>query len=232
MEIRDVKRLPNSVVEQFKQYATPTISDALNRVGISGGCLGIRPAVPGLKMVGSAYTVRRLPSDQVSPSKGGDYLDHVRPGDVVVIDNGGRINGTVWGDILTMAAKQIGLSGTLIDGACRDVSTLKELEYPVFSLGIHVQTGKDRSQMEAFGVPVSVRDVRVDPGDVIIGDDSGVVVVPHEVAEEVLAHCAEIEEAENLIRASVDKGLDREDAHLTLAEARQKYGYWDLQKKR
>lgn len=232
MEIREFERLPASIVEQFKKYATPTISDALNRLGIMGGCLGIRPVVPGLKMVGSAYTVRRLPSDPVNPSKGGDYLDHVQGGDVVVIDNGGRINGTVWGDILTVAAKRLNLGGTLIDGACRDVSIVKDLEYPLFTRGVYVQTGKDRSQMEAFGVPVSICDVRVDPGDVIVGDDSGVLVVPREVAEQVLKECAEIEEAEELIRASVDQGLDREDAHLTLAEARKKYGYWDLQKKR
>lgn len=232
MEVREFERLPQSVVDEFKKYPTPTISDALNRLGISGGCLGIRPAVPGTSMVGSAYTIRRLPSDPVSPSQGGDYLDHVCAGDVIVIDNGGRVNGTVWGDILTVAAKRLGVRGTLIDGACRDISILRELDYPVFSLGVFVQTGKDRTQMEAFGVPVAVRDVRVDPGDIIVGDDSGVLVVPREVAEKVLAACAEIEEAENLIRSSVDRGLDREDAHLTLAEARKKYGYWDLQKKR
>ena len=232
MEVKEFERPSKEIIEEFKKYSTPNISDALDRLGIAGGCLGIRPAVSGQKMVGPAFTIYRLPSDPVNPKKGGDYLDYVKAGDVIVIDNGGRTYCTVWGDILTAAAKSMGLAGTLIDGCCRDLELIQELQYPVYSLGIFMMTGKDRTQMEAFAVPVAVRNVRVNPGDIVIGDDSGVVIVPKAKAEEVLKSCREIDEAEHLIKANVQKGLDREDAYLTLAEARKKYGYWDLQKKK
>lgn len=232
MEVKDFERPPKELIEEFKKYSTPNISDALDRLGIKGGCEGIRPAVEGVKMVGPALTVYRLPADPVNPKKGGDYLDYVKQGDVIVIDNGGRTYCTVWGDILTVAAIDLNLAGTVIDGFCRDVDKIRELRYPVFSLGIFMMTGKDRTQLEAINVPIAVRNVRVNPGDIVMGDDSGVVIIPRAKAEEVLKAAREIDEAENLIKANVKKGLDREDAHLTLAEARKKFGYYDLQRKK
>jgi 4-hydroxy-4-methyl-2-oxoglutarate aldolase len=232
MEVKDFERPPKEMIEEFKRYSTPNISDALDRLGIKGGCEGIRPVLSGVKMVGPALTTYRLPGDPVHPKKAGDYLDYVKPGDVIVIDNGGRTYCTVWGDILTIAAMELNLAGTVIDGCCRDVDKIREFNYPVFSLGIFMMTGKDRTQLEAINVPVAVRNVRVNPGDLVMGDASGVVIIPRGKAEEVLKAAREIDEAENLIKSNVKRGLDREDAHLTLAEARKKFGYWDLQRKK
>jgi 4-hydroxy-4-methyl-2-oxoglutarate aldolase len=155
----------------------------------------------------------------------GDYIDDVTPGEVVVLDNSGRLDATVWGDILTQVAKRRQLGGTAINGICRDSSRALELEYPLFSKARWMRTGKDRVKVAGVGVPVTLGGVRVRPGDVLIGDGDGVVVVPAEREEEVLRAATEIEEAEEAIRAEVARGA-------SLREARQRLGYFMLQTRR
>jgi 4-hydroxy-4-methyl-2-oxoglutarate aldolase len=148
----------------------------------------------------------------------------VAPGDVMVLDNNGRTDCTVWGDILTLVAKRKGIGGTVIDGVCRDVPFILKEQYPIFTRGRFMMTGKDRVMVEAMNVTVSIGKTQVKPGDIMVGDDSGVVVVPWERAEEVLKLATEIETAENRIEEAVRSGL-------TLREAREKYRYHTLQSK-
>ena len=213
----------DEIVITFGLFSTSTISDALDKFGIAGGCKGITPVVAGVKMVGTAYTVRYVPVGAVKGSVG-DYIDDVLPGDVVVLDNNGRTDCTVWGDILTMTAKMKGISGTVIDGVCRDVPSILEGKYPVFSRGRFMMTGKDRVMVEATQVAVSIGTVQVKPGDIIVGDDSGVVVVPREMAEKIIEAAQTVAEAEDLIVEAVRGGL-------SLREARAKFGYHMLQRK-
>src|SRR5207245_7999461 len=105
----------------------------------------------------------------------GDYIDDVPPGDVVVLDNGGRLDATVWGDILTIMAHRRNLGGTVIHGVCRDVDRSLELNYPIFSRGNYMRTGKDRVQADGYNVPVSLGEVRVVPGQLLLGDADGIV---------------------------------------------------------
>ena len=105
----------------------------------------------------------------------GDYIDDVLPGQVVVLDNGGRANATVWGDILTEIAHTRKIAGTVIDGACRDTHLSLTLGYPMFSRTFSMRTGKDRVQVEAMGGPVNIGDARVNQGDLLRGDADGVV---------------------------------------------------------
>ncbi len=100
---------------------TTALSDAMDRLGIGGQCLGIKPLDPGFRLTGRAFTILYGPAG-MPPGTVGDYIDDVEPGGVVVLDNGGRENATVWGDILTMVAHTRGVAGTVIDGACRDVA--------------------------------------------------------------------------------------------------------------
>ncbi len=215
------KRPAPEIVKGFESLSTSTISDTLDKFGIAGGCHGIAPVVSGVKMVGTAYTVRYIP---IGATKGtvGDYIDDVLPGDVIVLDNNGRTDCTVWGDILTVTAKMRGISGTVIDGVCRDIPTVLKEKYPIFSRGRFMMTGKDRVMVEATQVVVSIGKVQVKPGDILVGDDSGVVVVPQEMAEKVLEAAKTIEEAENRIVEAVRGGL-------SLKEARTKFGYHTLQ---
>lgn len=219
----EILRPDKKLIQSFLSLSTATISDALDRFGLRGGCEGILPIVPGAKMAGSAFTVRYVPVGEVKGTVG-DYIDLAQPGDVIVLDNNGRMDCTVWGDILTVTAKLKGISGTVIDGVCRDVPNILREQYPVFSQGRFMMTGKDRVMVEAMNVTVSIGKVQVKPGDILVGDDSGVVVIPREKALEILEVAMDIEKAENLIEDAVRKGL-------SLKEAREKYRYHSLQSK-
>ena len=219
----EFKRPDAKLAAGFARFSTSTISDALGKFGFGGGCKGITPAFQKIKMVGTAYTVRYVPVGGVKGTVG-DYIDEVQPGDVVVLDNNGRTDCTVWGDILTITAKIKGISGTVIEGVFRDMPTILEEGYPIFSRGRFMMTGKDRVMVEATQVILSIGAVQVKPGDILAGDDSGVVVVPQELAEKVLEAVDAIEEAEQKIVKAVRGGL-------SLTEARKKFGYHALQRK-
>jgi regulator of RNase E activity RraA len=113
----------------------------MDKLGISGTCLGIKPLDYGFRMIGRAFTVKYGP---VGTERGtvGDYIDDVKPGEIVVLDNGGRRDCTVWGDILTSVSHQRGIGGTLIDGVCRDTNRSRELAYPIFSVDRFMRTGR------------------------------------------------------------------------------------------
>jgi 4-hydroxy-4-methyl-2-oxoglutarate aldolase len=214
--------MPN-VVADWRRFATATVSDALDRLGIAGQCLGIKPLAPEFKLVGRAFTVLYRPLAQRKGSVG-DYIDDVAADEVCVLDNGGRLDATVWGDILTRVAHKRGIAGTVIHGVCRDVARSMALSYPLFSRGATMRTGKDRVQADAFNVPISLGEVRVEPADLLIGDADGVIVVPQSRESEVLELASAIEEAEDKIRAAAESGMK-------LSEARQQFGYYTLQRK-
>lgn len=213
-----------NLIKKFKELDTTSISDALDRLGIKGGCEGIVPIVSGVKVVGTAFTVRYRPCG-VEKGTVGDFLDDVSPGQVVVLDNGGRTYGTVWGDIMTFYAQRRGIAGTVIDGVCRDLPRILESKYPIYTRGRFMVTGKDRVEVDGINVPVSISNVQVKPHDIIHCDDTGVVVVPAEKAEEILVIAREIDEAERQILALLAQGM-------TLKEARKQMGYHKLQSKK
>ncbi len=211
------------LISELKKMDTASVSDAMDKLGIPCGLLGIQAIIPGHKICGEAFTVHYVPCGM---NKGtvGDFLDDVQPGQVVVIDNAGRNYCTVWGDIMTYTSKSKGIEGTVIDGVCRDVNGIKEVDYSIFTKGRYMVTGKERVEVDAVNVPVAVSGVQVRPGDIILGDDSGVLCIPKEVAEKVLELAKHIEEVEQKIIAEVTKGS-------TLKAAREKLGYHHLQSK-
>jgi 4-hydroxy-4-methyl-2-oxoglutarate aldolase len=204
-----------------EQFGTATLSDALDKLGIAGQCFGIRPVAPEMRIAGRARTIRMVP---VGHTKGtvGDYIDDIEPGELVVIDNDGQLEATVWGDILTLVAHNTKIAGTVIDGVCRDSWRARELNYPIFSRGTYMRTGKDRVRVDAYDVTVSIGGIAVEPGDLLIGDADGIVSIPRQREAEVLALAASIEEAEERIRAAVEQGS-------RLDEARRQFGYHQLQ---
>ena len=204
-------------------FSTATVSDALDRLGRPGSLLGIAPLFDGARLCGPAYTVRYVTAGS-PPGTVGDYLDDVPPGGVVVLDNGGRVDCTVWGDILTAMANQRGVAGTVIDGVCRDVQRALGLSYPIYSRGRFMRTGKDRVEVSDVNRPVTVGGVQVRPGDLLLGDADGVIAVPQEITDEVAEICAVISEREDAILKDVLAGS-------SIAEARRNHGYHLLQRK-
>jgi regulator of RNase E activity RraA len=197
--------------ERLKALGVTTLSDALDRLGINGQCLGVMPFDRGMAFAGTAYTVRMVPVG-LSGGSVGDYIDEVESGQVVVLDNGGRLDATVWGDILTLVAHRKGIAATVIDGVCRDIGRSIELAYPIFARANTMRTGKDRVTAEAYGVTVQVAGVRVEPGDWLVGDADGVIAIPNASLDAVIAAAQEIEAAEHRIRAAVMAGQRLDEA--------------------
>ena len=210
------------LISEYAKLATAEVSDALDSLRLPGSALGIAPVRDGLRLIGRAFTVRYLPAD-LRPGNVGDYIDDVPEGDVVVIDNAGRLDCTVWGGILTEVAALKRLGGTVVNGVCRDVAASREFSYPVYSRGRFMRTGKDRVEVPETAVPVSLGDVRVRPGDLLVGDDDGIVVVPRERETEVLDVAMRLHEAEERIVATVRGGA-------RLDEARRTHRYHELQR--
>jgi regulator of RNase E activity RraA len=210
------------VTHPLAAFSAATISDALDRIGRPGALSGIAPLSDGVRLCGRAFTVRYVPAGS-PPGTVGDYLDDVAPGDVVVLDNDGRTDCTVWGDILTATAAARGIGGTVIDGVCRDVRRALGESYPIYSRGRFPRTGKDRVEVAEVGGPVGVGGVQVRPGDLLVGDADGVVAVPREVEERVAGICAAVAASEDAILAEVLAGS-------RLADARRRHGYHRLQR--
>lgn len=208
-------------VARAARLDTASLSDALDRLGIAGQCHGLLPRSSSFRMAGRAFTVLYGPASN-PPGTVGDFIDDLPAGTVVVLDNGGRTDATVWGDIMTELAHRKDLAGTVIDGICRDTAVCMELGYPVYSKSHWMRTGKDRVQVEATQIPVNIGNARVAPGDILRGDADGVVVIPREHEDKVLEVAEAIEAAEDAIRAEIRKGS-------RLDEAREKFKYHQLQ---
>lgn len=208
-------------VERASRIDTATLSDALDKLGIAGQCYRIKPRSTDFRMAGRAFTLLYGPAAN-PPGTVGDFIDDVPPGSVLVLDNGGRDNATVWGDILTEIAHRRGIAGTVIDGICRDVALCLKLGYPVYAKDHWMRTGKDRVQVEATNVTVNIGDARVQPGDIMRGDADGVIVLPKEHEDRILDEAEAIERAEDQIREAVRGGL-------RLDEARKQFRYHQLQ---
>lgn len=215
----------NEDLQAWSGFGTATISDALDSQGVEGCALGLMPIDRTVSMVGRAYTVRYRRISATDPGTVGDYLDDVPPGSVVVLDNAGDETCTVWGDILTQMASRKGVAGTVIDGACRDTQRAVDLGYPLYSRVRTMRTGKDRVEVSAVQEPVSLAGAHVAPGDLIIGDCDGVVVVPSAIEEDIFAAATRISEAEEQIEALLEEGHSiraaREQAQYHRLQSRQ-----------
>ncbi|GKW03850.1 diguanylate cyclase [Pectobacterium carotovorum subsp. carotovorum] len=212
------------LVALFEGLDTPSVSDALDKVGLHGQALAIMPLADYAKpVVGSAFTVKYVPASN-PPGTVGDFIDDVAEGDVVVIDNGGRTDCTVWGDIMTQYAGLRGVVATVIDGVCRDVSKALGDDYPLFTAGRFMRTGKDRVQVESVNTTVGIGTVRVAARDIVVADANGVVIVPRGRARAVAETARRIEEVESRIREQIAQGK-------SLGEARAALGYHKLQTK-
>jgi regulator of RNase E activity RraA len=213
-----------ALVALFDGLDTPAVSDALDKLGLPGQCLGIAPLGNYSQVVvGPAFTVQYVAAS-VPAGTVGDFIDAVLPGDVVVIDNGGRTDCTVWGDIMTQYAGNRHIAATVIDGVCRDVNKALGDGYPIFSRGRFMRTGKDRVQVQSRNQPVSIGTARVCARDIVVADANGVVIVPRARAAEVAACARQIERVEADIRDLIGQGQ-------TLERARAALGYHNLQRK-
>lgn len=182
----------------LEMVSTANISDAMHR---RGDLAGLRPVFPGIRMAGPAVTVRTYPGDWAKPV---EAIDKTRAGDVLVIDAGGA-GPAVWGELATHSARERGLAGAVILGAVRDTPEIRELEFPVFAALITPTAGEPKGFGE-IDVPVDAAGVRIHPGDWMVGDDDGVVVIPGDRAAEVANRAMDVLERENRLRKEIQDG--------------------------
>jgi RraA family protein len=183
MRVRwEIARPDPEVVEGFRAFETPDISDLMNRLYTMTSAI-TNVTDPGLRVLGPACTVKVFPGDNLMVHKS---LDIVRPGDVVVVDAAGSHTAAVLGDLVCTKARHRGVSGFVVDGLVRDLPAIRRLgNMPVFARGVTPIGPLHRGPGE-INHPVSVGGVVVNPGDIVVGDANGVVVVPRDNAAELL----------------------------------------------
>lgn len=194
------------------------ISVALDMCGVRGQTSGILPLDRSYRICGRALTTR-LVSVGATSWEHDEYDSHLRAGDVLVMDAASlREPSSVWGDLRSMVAQATGVAGTVIDGYVSDVMQNVELGYPVFARGPSLITSKDRAFIESTGKPIMFGGVRVEPGDIVFGDATGVVFVPRSREEDVCEVVLGIDGAEAKMRDDLRAGV-------SLPEARRRHRY-------
>jgi 3-hexulose-6-phosphate synthase/6-phospho-3-hexuloisomerase len=186
---------PSEIREILLRVSTPNLSDAMHR----GGALPLIHAIrPGLRMAGPAVTVHTVPGDWAKPV---EAIEHANEGDVLVIDAGGHPP-AVWGELATESCLQRRLAGVVVNGAIRDVDTIRALGFPAFASHWTPNAGEPHG-LGKIGVGLSIGGVAIAPGDWIAGDDSGVVVVPGPRAVEIANRAMDVFERENRLRTEI-----------------------------
>ncbi|RLF36531.1 MAG: bifunctional hexulose-6-phosphate synthase/ribonuclease regulator [Thermoplasmata archaeon] len=182
----------------FSLVSTPNISDAMHKTGVMKG---IRPVKLGFHMVGRALTVSTIDGDWAKPI---EAIDKAEKGMVIVVDvKGGET--AIWGELATWSAKLKGIAGVVIDGAVRDLDDIVKIDFPIFCRHISPNAGEPKGFGE-IGAEITCGGQTVRTGDWVIGDDSGVVVVPQEIAQEIANRALDVKEHENRIREEIKKG--------------------------
>ena len=182
----------------FREVSSCNISDAMHR---KGAMKGILPINLGTKIVGRAVTVQTFAGDWAKPV---EAIDLAGPGDVLVIYNGSNFIAP-WGGLATLSCKIKGIEGAVIDGAVRDVDEIRAMNYPIFSSGITPNAG-DPKGMGEINSEITCAGQAVRPGDYIVGDESGVVVIPKERAYEIARRAKEVEKTESRLYEEIRRG--------------------------
>ncbi|MBN1389955.1 MAG: orotidine 5'-phosphate decarboxylase [Candidatus Thermoplasmatota archaeon] len=188
----------DGIRKALMEVSTPNVADAMHK---KGAMIGIRPLRSGWKCVGTAFTCRTIDGDW---AKTVEAIEKAGPGDVLVLDAGSR-HVSPWGELATWSCKMRGISGVILDGAARDVDDIMKMDLPVFSRSIAPNAGEPKGFGE-LQVEIECGGITVRPGDWIIADDSGVMVVPRERAVEIANRAMDVKERENRIREEIRRG--------------------------
>jgi regulator of RNase E activity RraA len=210
-EFKYLKNRPSKeIIEQYGKVTTCMVSDALDKLGLPAGIWGIGPMHGKCKkIVGPAITMKMVPYGAHNPPghMGSDPMMVAEPGDILVYDNGGRLDQNCWGDIVTWSSIQRGIIGAIADGAVRDMGEVEEIGFPVFARGHTPLTARGRNVQADYNCVIQIGGVQCNPGDVVMADINGVVVVPSTKAKEVLEVALDILEKETSMIEQIKSGI-------------------------
>lgn len=205
LRMLDIAKRPDPrLVAEFAKMVTPHLSDSMERLYASGPQL--RPMHRAGKLAGAAFTVKTAPGDNLLVHKA---LDTAQPGDVIVVDAGGFGDHAIIGELMMSRAKQRGIAGIVIWGAIRDSAEIGAGDYPVYACAV-THRGPYKNGPGEINVPIAIGGMPVLPGDIIVGDADGLVAIPQEMAERVLASAKSILEKEAAAMKQIQAGtVDR-----------------------
>jgi regulator of RNase E activity RraA len=204
------------IVSQYLNVSTPNISDALDRLGLDGAPQGILPVYPSSKIAGPAATLKLVPAGEAEESTVLGTLRAIVAGGtgaVLVIDASENPRVNSFGGVAGATSRHHGLVGCVTDGVVRDVDEYKGYGMPVYARGIAQQSVRGRSSCAGYGIEVKLGGIRVRPGDFIVADENGTVVVPMERVAEVLAFAQTVKATEERVIAEIRAGADPVAAH-------------------
>jgi len=187
------------LVAAVKGLAVSLLSDNMARVS---GAIGLRPFHAGGALAGTAVTARTRAGDNLAIYRA---FGQCRPGDVLVVDGGGALDQALMGDIMTRYAESAGLAGVILDGAIRDVAEIRQRPFPVYARGV-THRGPHKNGPGEINVPVSVGGMVVNPGDLVVGDEDGVLAIPVADAAGVIAAAHTQAEREAAQLAAIAEG--------------------------
>ena len=214
------------ILERLAKLDTCAVSDALDSLALKGATWGVRPLWQCPRIVGRAVTMKIKPAGLEQPKQhlGTAPIEAAQAGDIIVIDNGGKLEFSCWGGLLALSAKLKGLSGVVIDGASRDIDEARELQFPVYARGAVPMTARNRVVQESFNQEIQFAGVQCHPGDLVIADGSGVVIIAKEKEQEVVAAAEAIYQKEQEMADGIRKGYSG-------LEMLEKLGYEQMLKK-
>ena len=200
-----------------KLYAA-VLSDALDQVGLRHQAMraDIRPVWPGAIVVGRALTALSVDVYETVANpyeKEIEVIDSLKPENVLVASTGGSTRTCFWGELLSTAATARGAQGAVIDGYTRDVAQIVKMEFPVFATGIKPVDSNGRGIVMDYNCPICCGDVVVNAGDIVFGDIDGIVAIPADVADDVIAKALDKVEGENKTREELQKGAYLKDVY-------------------
>lgn len=204
------------LVSKYLSVSVANVSDALDRLGIEGTPEGILPIYSCTKIAGPAATLKYLPFGGAEESTVLGTLRAISGagrGSVLVVDASENPNVNSLGGVAGATAKHNGLAGCVTDGVVRDVDEYKVYGLPVYARGIAQQSVRGRSSCAGYGIPVKLGGVPVNPGDFILADENGTVVVPKALAEEVVDFAIQVKATEDKVIAQIRAGADPVEAH-------------------
>jgi len=200
--------IEDAALARLVKLDTCAVSDALDRLGLAGAVLGIGPLWTCPRVAGRSVTVKIKPAglEKSKQHLCTSAIAAASPADVIVVDNGGRIDVAAWGGLLSLAAKVKQVRGVIVDGACRDIDESRELAFPVYGRAAVQVTARGRIMQQSFNEEIQFAGAQVHPGDLVIADASGVVFIPRAREADVIAQAEALAGREAAMADAIRQG--------------------------